>query len=66
MIAHPPDRRLELIFFPVVIMIPHPPDRRLYLLLFSGRNNDCALARQTTSTFNTLLLYSLSPYGQTD
>ena len=30
-IAHPPDRRLYLFFFPVVIMIAHPPDRRLYL-----------------------------------
>ena len=30
MIAHLPDRRLEL-FFPVVIMIAHPPDRRLEL-----------------------------------
>ncbi len=49
MIAHPPDRRLYL-FFPVVIMVAHSPDRRLELF-FSGRNNDRALARQTTRTF---------------
>ena len=29
-IAHPPDRRIEL-FFSVVIRIAHPPDRRLEL-----------------------------------
>ena len=48
MIVHPPDRRLYLYFFPVVIMIAHPPDRRLYLF-FSGRNK---LSRHNKKTAN--------------
>ena len=67
LIAHPPDRQLELFFsgrnndraparqttrtFFPVVIMIVHPPDRRLYLFFSGRNKDCAPARQTTRTF---------------
>ncbi len=58
-IAHPPDRRLEL-FFLVIITIAHPPDRRLeffFPVVIMIAHHDCIFLFSKKKYYNTLTVW---------